>query len=492
MHGNNIPTSSCYNDVSFLLQHGFDPRHWSDDIRVAFSSNPHRKCPISHCTLNDDISEHVLPSQLEDSLCKQCDSTLLPISLSSTPTTPITYDVSMQETHDGYVRIPSVPCLAPVSSLPAATLKGVWTLVHTINLTERLNTELGASRHHFNGLDYYTNEWPVVLQLLFPYLREETTFDCFWNWHYPNPIPKKKAWHTSSASYPPTGCTDFGVEYTCDFETVCGCPRMLRVLRSSDCGVFQLFLRNVPVRHACLHTLSTNKCSSTSAKGQISTLHVGLQAYIRQQSYNHHSGPGLTWGSLRDRARQYILDSQFLHCELPHLAPLNHPSRDRRIQCQHPRALKLLRDHQRYSSRNDFLRDPALTSSATTKGTLVVRYSDVYSNVAPYLLEDGHSSLGCHTFTTIVDEQCRDFLRTCNTRFHGQIDGPESSGLANMHEELWVDNLYVQFKNALENRAKLNLYQYNVIGYSYTRVVSSTQSGVRSQSVTKKTPRGYF
>ena len=166
MHGNNIPTSSCYNDVSFLLQHGFDPRHWSDDIRVAFSSNPHRKCPISHCTLNDDISEHVLPFQLEDSLCKQCDSTLLPISLSSTPTTPITYDVSMQETHDGYVRIPSVPCLAPVSSLPAATLKGVWTLVHTINLTERLNTELGASRHHFNGLDYYTNEWPVVLQLL--------------------------------------------------------------------------------------------------------------------------------------------------------------------------------------------------------------------------------------------------------------------------------------------------------------------------------------
>jgi hypothetical protein len=154
--------------------------------------------------------------------------------------------------------------------------------------------------------------------------------------------------------------------------------------------------------------------------------------------------------------------------------------------------LKLLRDHQRYSSRNDFLRDPALTSSATTKGTLVVRYSDVYSNVAPYLLEDGHSSLGCHTFTTIVDEQCRDYLRTCNTRFHGQIDGPESSGLANMHEELWVDNLYVQFKNALENRAKLNLYQYNVIGYSYTRVVSSTLSGVRSQSVTKKTPRGYF
>jgi hypothetical protein len=57
---------------------------------------------------------------------------------------------------------------------------------------------------------------------------------------------------------------------------------------------------------------------------------------------------------------------------------------------------------------------------------------------------------------------------------------------------LWVDNLYVQFKNALENRAKLNLYQYNVIGFRYTRVVSSTQCPQSSQSNPKKQPRGYY
>ena len=494
MQGDNIPSSCCFNDVSFLLEHGLDPRAWSDDIRVAFASNPHRNCTVSQCTLNDDISEHepVVTSKFGDSHGTHCDFTISAILPSSTPTTPITHEVSINEPHDGYVRNTSLPRPPPVSSMPLANLKDVWTLVHTINLTERLNTELGATRHHYNGLDYYTNEWPVVQQLLFPYLREETAFDCFWNWHYPNPIPKKKGWHTSIAAYPPTGCTHFGVEYTCDFETVCGCPRMLRVLRSSDSHVFLLYLRNVTVRHACLHTLSKDKCSSTSAKGQSLTLHVGLQAYIREQSFNHHSGSGLTWGSLRDRARQYILNSQFLHCELPHLAPLNQPSRDRRKQCQHPRALTLLREYQRYSSRNEFLMDPPCTTSSTTNGTLVSRYSDVYSNVASYLLEDGHTPLGCHTFTTTVDEQCRDFLRTCNTRFHGQIDGPESSGLENMHEDLWVDNLYVQFKNALENRAKLNLYQYNVIGFRYTRVVSSTQCPQSSQSNTKKQPRGYY
>ncbi len=145
-----------------------------------------------------------------------------------------------------------------------------------------------------------------------------------------------------------------------------------------------------------------------------------------------------------------------------------------------------------YTARTDFLQDPPLTSSATRTGTTLTRYSDVYSNVAPYLLEDGHSPLGCHTFTPIVDEQCRDFLRTCNTRFHGQIEGPESSGFENMHEKLVVHNLYVQLKHALDNRAKLNLYQYNVIGSSYTRVVSSTRASNSTQCAAKKTPRRYF
>ena len=559
MDGDNIPTSCCFNDVAFLIEHGLDPRVWSYDIRVAFANNPHRKCTTSHCTLHEDISEHdpVLISKLDESRGTLCDSTTLPILPSSQPTTPIMEEVTMEDSDDDYIRntsltrtypvdisdhepvltsklddcigtlcdstiipiLPSSTCITPsthevhmddshdgfvrntsitrpssVSSMPQGNLKDVWALVHTINLTERLNTELGATRHHYNGLDYYTNEWPVVEQLLFPYLREETAFDCFWNWHFPNPIPKKKGWHTSIAAYPPTGCTSFGVEYTCDFETVCGCPRMLRVLRSSDSHVFLLYLRNVPVRHACLHTLSKDKCSSTTAKGQSLTLHVGLQSYIREQSFNHHSGPGLTWGSLRDKAREYILNSQFLHCELPHLEPLHLPSRDRRKQCQHPRALTLLREYQRYSSRTDFLMDPPCTARSTKNGTVVSRYSDVYSNVASYLLEDGHTPLGCHTFTTTVDEQCRDFLRTCNTRFHGQIDGPETSGLEHMHEDLWVDNLYVQFKNGIENRAKLNLYQYNVIGFRYTRILSSTQSRQRSQSnpPTHKKPRGYL
>ena len=164
MHGDNIPTSRCFNDVSFLIEHGLDPRVWSYDIRVAFASNPHRKCTVSHCTLNEDISEHdpVVISKLVDSLGTLCDSTSLPILPSSQPTTPITHEVTMDEPHDGYVRNTSLTRPPPVSSMPLANLKDVWTLVHAINLTERLNTELGATRHHYNGLDYYTNEWPVV------------------------------------------------------------------------------------------------------------------------------------------------------------------------------------------------------------------------------------------------------------------------------------------------------------------------------------------
>ena len=152
-----------------------------------------------------------------------------------------------------------------------------WTLVKTIDVTELLQSQLGEQRHPCNGCDYYTKEWPIVEKLLWPSICSNTEFDCFWNWRDPTPIPEKLKWHKMTSTYPPAGSAYFGVEYACDFLSVCGCPMKLRVLRSPQkSSVFQLHIRTVPPRHGCIHTIAKDKNSSTARKGEIPTLHPGL------------------------------------------------------------------------------------------------------------------------------------------------------------------------------------------------------------------------
>jgi hypothetical protein len=268
-----------------------------------------------------------------------------------------------------------------------------------------------------------------------------------------------------TSAYPPDGAAYFGVEYSCDFTTICGCPRKIRVLRSPQNSVFHIHLLNVCVRHGCIHTLAKDKCSSTSAKGEIPTLHAGLQSFIRRQSFNHDSSSTLTWGDIRDKTAQYILKASFLHCMLPHLTPMNTSNHDYRIQCMHPKILRLLRNSQKYSSRQAHLPDPPMVP-IDSRGPKVT-YSDHYANVASLVHEDGHTQLGCHTFAAPVDEQCRDFLRKCNARFHGQQDDLGHSSLDVIHEKFTQNNLYLHFIAAMKNRVKLDLFQYNVIGFCY-------------------------
>jgi hypothetical protein len=246
-----------------------------------------------------------------------------------------------------------VPC-DPIFSTPIVgthTPKPKWTLVRVVDLTERLNAHLGATRQHYNGHDYYTNEWPVVIKLLWVHVCEDTSLDCFWNWHDPTPVPVKTSWHKSTSAFRREGADYFGVEYSCDFTTICGCPRKLRVLRSPHKFIFHIHLLNVSIRHGCIHTIARDKYSSTAAKGEISTLHAGLQSFIRRKSFNHDSASSLTWGDISDKTAQYILHASFRHCTLPHLTPRNTPARDYRIQCRHPNILRLLRNTHQFSSR---------------------------------------------------------------------------------------------------------------------------------------------
>ena len=195
---------------------------------------------------------------------------------------------------------PSANCdntlfLTPVAERQTRTCQ--WTLVKTIDLTELLNSHLGEQRLPSNGCDYYTNEWPIVVKLLWPSICHNTEFDCFWNWRDPTPVPQKLYWHKITSTFPPTGSTHFGVEYACDFVSICGCPKKLRVLRSPQkTSVFQLHINTVSPRHGCIHTIAKDKKRSTARKGEIPTLHPGLQAFLRRQSLNHDSTSPLTWG----------------------------------------------------------------------------------------------------------------------------------------------------------------------------------------------------
>jgi hypothetical protein len=103
--------------------------------------------------------------------------------------------------------------------------KAQWSLVKTVDISERLQAHLGDDRHYYNGLEYYKHEWPIVLKLLWPHICADTQFDCFWNWRDPIPIPCKLNWPKFSASFPPSDNAFFRVIFGCDFGSICGCPQ---------------------------------------------------------------------------------------------------------------------------------------------------------------------------------------------------------------------------------------------------------------------------
>jgi hypothetical protein len=397
---------------------------------------------------------HVLDSHHHQSSSTSSQSTpslLLPCPLHTTP--------SCGEQHT--FRTPIIDTI---------THKAQWTLVKTVDISERLQAHLGDDRHYYNGLEYYKHEWPIVLKLLWPHICADTNFDCFWNWRDPTPVPCKLNWQKSAASYPPSGNASFGVVYCCDFWTTCGCPKKLKVLRTATCPfIFQLHVQNVPTRHGCIHTIAKDKTSSTGSKGTIPTLHPGLQAFLRRQSLNHDSSSNLTWGDVAEKTTHYILHASFMHCSLPHLLPSASSGRDYRSQCKHPHILSLLRATGAYTANRPLLPEPTIVEVSTKKkGETRRQYSDEFHSVAPLVLEDGHTLLGCHAFVQPVAEQCRDFLRECNIRFHGQTDGPENSRLDILHDDFSKRNLYIDFQHALQQHGKLDLFRFNVIGYCYS------------------------
>ena len=129
----------------------------------------------------------------------------------------------------------------------------------------------------------------------------------------------------------------------------------------------------------------------------------------------------------------------------------------------------MLRRVAAYSCLPDMITDPATEDIPTNKpGATKRHYSNVACSDAPLLLEDGHTLLGSHEFTQPVAEQCRDYLRSCNNRFHGQLDGPENSSLDIMHADFTKHNLHLDYINALCNHGRLDLFRFNVIGYCYS------------------------
>ncbi len=71
--------------------------------------------------------------------------------------------------------IPLLPChlhISPSSGEPpifrtpivdTISHKAQWSLVKTVDISERLHAHLGDNRHYYDGLDDYKHEWPIVL-----------------------------------------------------------------------------------------------------------------------------------------------------------------------------------------------------------------------------------------------------------------------------------------------------------------------------------------
>ena len=183
----------CFNDTSFLLQHGFDPRMWDDATRRAFVNNIHRRCPSSQCLCNEAFLTNSLVNN--ESVCEECpdDSKTQQHLLYSTPTHPTStpdnpLDSKTRERQhktttkqdetkfistrqDRTKSTPTQPASLGISRCP--TMHGMlgsiavceideWVPCFTIDLTDCLADALGKERQYSNGEAYYHTEWPIV------------------------------------------------------------------------------------------------------------------------------------------------------------------------------------------------------------------------------------------------------------------------------------------------------------------------------------------
>ena len=183
----------CFNDTSFLLQHGFDPRMWDDATRRAFVNNIHRRCPSSQCLCNEAFVTNSLVNN--ESVCEECpdDSKTQQHLLYSTPTHPTStpdnpldsktrerqhktttkqYETNLISTRQDRTKsTPTQPASLGISRCP--TMHGMlgsiavceideWVPCFTIDLTDGLADALGKERQYSNGEAYYHTEWPIV------------------------------------------------------------------------------------------------------------------------------------------------------------------------------------------------------------------------------------------------------------------------------------------------------------------------------------------
>ena len=298
---------ACFNDDAFVLHHGTDARKWSQDIRLQFCQNIHRHCQFGKCSVadmapgkgNDGANDVTRQRQGIDKTPSSCNTSFAP----SFPLPGAT--------------------MSPTQNAFETDLEGNWILARKLDLSEALSTELGVSRQWYDGLSFYKGAWPLVENIMFNILREDSMFDCFWDFNYPASFPQTKkknggAWNMAGSPFPATPFLPFGIEYSCDFRRFCGCPRMLRIMQVSPDGTFAIYIKNVHVRHGCMHTMSKDKIGSTFDKGDTPSLHVALKAFIRQRVFANVGGNPLVWGVIKEEVATYIKHKMFLYCQFPH------------------------------------------------------------------------------------------------------------------------------------------------------------------------------
>ena len=110
----NSLSALCFNDTCFLLHNGVEPRLWDDVTRMAFATNVHRRCPSSHCLLEE---------------------------------AGVTSCRHIQRDMQGSI---------------AVSLQDKWLPCMTIDLTHPLDAALGKERQFSNGEEYYHTAWPIV------------------------------------------------------------------------------------------------------------------------------------------------------------------------------------------------------------------------------------------------------------------------------------------------------------------------------------------
>ena len=340
-----------------------------------------------------------------------------------------------------------------------------------------------------SALQYKNTEFRKVLNIFAPIIRELTGEDFFYRRRYAALTPA--SWTGGGQKFPPVypqrgTMPRFGVRFRCDFTRVSGCDQWLEIGREFAMDhqrpLYSLRLSNGMHRHACNHFHSRHQ-ERLDPESVLPALHPAVDHFIRGRVREAVGQDPVTYSKLAPLLKEYLRDTQFVHCGLPHPTSARLPGQrnedSKCTLCWHSDTYATLADSPYFAAA---ARMPPKIQTRTNKrvGKGGRQLRDVFTTrpdavtLNHMMLRQGESPNGRGLFDSDVEAQIKLRVSMYNTEF-GFENGPirlEGNSMEDFWKGYEKDNLHTAWSSFVESTnpdKHFDVYQWRVVGLLYRK-----------------------